>query len=168
MESRRICPVSNSNQVETYTPIAIFFYFPLASSTSSSRFPIWLACAIASLPCALTFHRKDNVRLVSLIQEARRFCGMLRQCFILYFSCNLVTSFVVLLSTLFFLPPPLTGLQIIWLTCVITPLLGLSLLSVPPNEKIMTSLTSKNANHIKVGRGKFRIVSKSYHFLLGF
>ncbi|XP_065826149.1 transmembrane protein 94-like [Oscarella lobularis] len=123
--------------------------FQSTSSTSSSRFPIWLACAIASLPCALTFHRKDNVRLVSLIQEARRFCGMLRQCFILYFSCNLVTSFVVLLSTLFFLPPPLTGLQIIWLTCVITPLLGLSLLSVPPNEKIMTSLTSKNTNHIK-------------------
>eukprot|EP00118_Oscarella_pearsei_P027969 m.1516 g.1516 ORF g.1516 m.1516 type:complete len:1254 (+) comp7013_c0_seq1:20-3781(+) len=115
-------------------------------SASESRYLVKLACSIISLPCSLTFHREDNVRLVQLIQEARRFCALLRQCFFLFFSCNLSISVVFLLSSLFLLPPPLTGVHVLWLTCVTTPVLSLSLLTVPVH-KIMTSLTSKNTNH---------------------
>ncbi|XP_062508635.1 transmembrane protein 94-like isoform X2 [Corticium candelabrum] len=111
--------------------------------------PVWLACDLNSLPCSLVFHREDNIRLTSLVHEARHITLSLRLCFLFLLSCLLTLSIVMILSSLFFLPPPLSGIHIIWLSLVIAPFLTVPILAKSPDKKLMVSLTAKNKEHIK-------------------
>lgn len=64
-------------------------------------------------------------------------------------SCQLVLSATMLLSACFVLPPPLTGLHLLWLSCLIVPLLSLSLIGSPADPNLMTMMTGKNDKNFK-------------------
>ena len=50
---------------------------------------------------------------------------------------------LMLLSSVFLRPPPLTGLQLMWLIYVIIPLVGISLIGGPADGDYMRMLTGK-------------------------
>ena len=50
---------------------------------------------------------------------------------------------LMLLSSVFLLPPPLTGLQLMWLIYIIIPLVSISLIGGPADEDLMRMLTGK-------------------------
>ena len=74
----------------------------------------------------------------------------LRLCFLFLLSCLLTLTVTIMLSSLFFLPPPLSGLHIIWQSVVIVPLLSVAILTVPAGKELMVTMTTKNREHVKV------------------
>lgn len=111
--------------------------------------PLELSASLNSLPCSLAFHRDTSFEFKDLIKEARRFCFGLRNCLSFMLSCQLVLSLVMVMSSCFFLPPPLTGLHLLWLSCLTVPLLSLSLIGSPADQDLMTMMTGKNDRNFK-------------------
>jgi len=50
---------------------------------------------------------------------------------------------LLLLASVFALPPPLTGLNVLWLVCVVLPALGVSLVGTSADKNLMKVLTGK-------------------------
>jgi len=111
--------------------------------------PLELSAFLNALPCSLAFHRDASFEFKDLIKEARRLCSGLRNCFSFMLSCQLVLSAVMLLSSCLLLPPPLTGLHLLWLSCLTVPLLSLSLIGSPADPDLMTMITEKNDRNFK-------------------
>lgn len=111
--------------------------------------PLELSAFLNALPCSLAFHRDTSFQFKDLIKEARRICFGLRNCFSFMLSCQLVLSLVMLLSSCVLLPPPLTGLHLVFLSCLTVPLLSLSLIGSPADRDLMTMMTGKNDRNFK-------------------
>lgn len=94
--------------------------------------------------------KQSNEYLSTLFSQARRICFGLKNCFSFMLSCQLVLSAMMLLSSCVLLPPPLTGLHLLWLSCLIVPLLSLSLIGSPSDPNLMTMMTGKNDKNFKV------------------
>lgn len=93
---------------------------------------------------------KQWIPFYSFFSQARRICFGLKNCFSFMLSCQLVLSAMMLLSSCVLLPPPLTGLHLLWLSCLIVPLLSLSLIGSPSDPNLMTMMTGKNDKNFKV------------------
>ena len=77
-------------------------------------------------------------------------CFGLRICFTFMVACQLTLCLVMLTSSVFLLPPPLTGLHLLWFTCVLVPALSISLVNADNDSKLMTTMTAKNDKNLKV------------------
>ncbi|XP_020627976.1 transmembrane protein 94-like [Orbicella faveolata] len=120
-----------------------------STEEESELSPLELSAFLNALPCSLAFHRDASFEFKDLIKEARRLCFGLRNCFSFMLSCQLVLSAVMFLSSCFLLPPPFTGLHLLWLSCLIVPLLSLSLIGSPADQGLMTMITGKNDRNFK-------------------
>ena len=114
-----------------------------APENISSKGPLALSASFNSLPCSLLCRRKDNFPIGPLLCEARRIATAAESCFLFLLSCQLSLALLMLFSSLFMLPPPLSGLQLMWLTCVIVPLISISLIGTPADKHIMKTITGK-------------------------
>ena len=56
----------------------------------------------------------------------------------------------MLISFCLLLPFPLTGVQLLWLTLVVIPLLSLSIIATPANDELMIQMTGKRITNIYV------------------
>eukprot|EP00057_Strongylocentrotus_purpuratus_P026095 XP_011680569.1 PREDICTED: uncharacterized protein KIAA0195 isoform X1 [Strongylocentrotus purpuratus] len=106
--------------------------------------PLEVSSLLTSLPCSLSFHRLDNISLISLIREARGICNGMVNCFTFFMFGLLTLSAIQLLCTLLFLPPPLSGRHVLWLASVVVPLLAVALMGSNSQSKVMTQATGKN------------------------
>ena len=115
-----------------------------------------ICLASSALLCTFKSYHKVmslniEIKLILLFTlQARHLCFGLMNCFSFMLSCQLVLSAVMLLSSFFLLPPPLTGLHILWLTCLTVPLLSLSLIGSSADQDLMTMITGKNDKNFKV------------------
>jgi len=123
--------------------------------------PLHLSCVLNSLTCSLSARRKDNFPLASLLCEARRITIGCQNCFLFLFSSHVMLSLLMLSSSLFLLPPPLSGIQLLWLICIVLPIISISLIGTPVEKGLMKLLTGKR---MKTNR-KELIVSFVYQFL---
>ncbi|CAG8560568.1 4100_t:CDS:10 [Acaulospora morrowiae] len=112
--------------------------------------PMALGAAFATLPCGLFMHYDTSLyALTDLIREARRLISGLRMGVAFLIGVYLSMSLIILLSCCLFLPPAFTGYQILWVTCVISPMLALSFLANPHLPDTMTTMTVKNKEHLQ-------------------
>ncbi|CAB3988135.1 Hypothetical predicted protein [Paramuricea clavata] len=111
--------------------------------------PLTVSSTLNGISCSLSFHRDYNIKFVALLKEARRLCFGLQICFTFMLSCQLTLCFVMLTSSLFLLPPPLTGLHLLWFTCVLVPGLSISLVNADNDSQLMTTMTAKNDKNFK-------------------
>ena len=111
--------------------------------------PLTVSSALNGISCSLSFQRDYNIKFVALLKEARRLCFGLRICFTFMLSCQLTLCLVMLTASLFMLPPPLTGLHLLWFTCVLVPVLSISLVNADNDSQLMTTLTAKNDKNFK-------------------
>ncbi|XP_071496339.1 transmembrane protein 94-like [Diadema antillarum] len=117
---------------------------PNWTASAQVQSPMEVTSLLTSLPCSLSFHRSDNISLVAIIKEARGICNSMVNCFNFMLLGLLAVSGVQLLSTLLFLPPPLSGRHVLWLAAVVLPLLASSLMGSNCQSKVMTQATGKN------------------------
>lgn len=102
-----------------------------------------LSMSLNSITCSLTCQRTNVFPIAALLCEARRLTIGCQNCFLFLLSCQLSLSLLMLFASLALLPPPLTGIQLLWLICVIVPLLSLSLIGTPANSGLMKMITGK-------------------------
>ena len=111
-----------------------------------------LGCASAfiSLPTALSMPAETSpYALNQIIREARTIVIHMTQAFAFLVGCMMAVSLIVTLNTCFFLPPIFTGFDILWISLVILPPLGLSFLfSPPPATDVMKLMPLKNKDHL--------------------
>ena len=121
-------------------PITEALYKPFKGFLS----PADISNMLNTLPCSLTFHREDSISLHRIIMEARHFMMNAQNNFQFFFSCSLSLSLAQLFASLLFLPPLLSSGQVLWLVCVIFPILSLSLMGTPLDSQVMNMATGKN------------------------
>jgi hypothetical protein len=62
--------------------------------------------------------------------------------------CSLSITFAQVLASLFLLPPILPAQHLLWLSLIVVPLLGLTMMGNSVDARVMTLATRKNAQHI--------------------
>ncbi|XP_070579950.1 transmembrane protein 94-like [Ptychodera flava] len=118
-----------------------------SSTQAHGLLPLDLSHLLASLPCSLSFHREDNISLIYLVKEARGITQAMINCFIFLMNCQVTISVLQLIACFLLLPHPLMGTHILWLSCVVVPLLSMSFYGTPGDSKIMRMAPGKNLNH---------------------
>ncbi|GAB6020787.1 hypothetical protein CHUAL_003446 [Chamberlinius hualienensis] len=118
------------------------------SSYSGFPLPFEVSHRLISLPCSLDYYQNDPVNIYHLVIEARHFTMSMRNCFYFYLSCSLSLSVMILLSSAFLLPPPLTLSQILFFVLFTIPILSLSLIGCPLDDNISNVATAKNIDII--------------------
>lgn len=106
--------------------------------------PIELAKQLITLPCSLSMNRQDSYSLYSLIMEARHYMMKMRNSFQFFLCSCLSVSLAQLFSSMLFLPPIFAPGIVLWLPCIILPILSVSLMGTPFDEQVMNVSTGKN------------------------
>ena len=110
--------------------------------------PLEMASYLNSTTCQLSFHRDADVRLLSLISESRHILNSIRLGLTFGLCSMLLLTSVMLLATLFFLPPPLSGSHLFWFTLLLIPLLTLTFLSTRADPRINSQMPNRKKKMI--------------------
>lgn len=129
------CAASISNSLQNSSCIA--------GNTKSYPNPLEVASYVNSTSCQLCFGRDKDVSLLSLIWESRRLLSLVHLSLIFSVGASFSLSVLMLLSSLFFLPPPLRGRHIFWLITAVIPIIMLSFLATPLDPKFKTLMPIK-------------------------
>ncbi|XP_020292489.1 transmembrane protein 94 isoform X2 [Pseudomyrmex gracilis] len=106
--------------------------------------PVDLSRALNSVACSLSVKREDPVAIFHLIMEARHYMRSLWNCMQFWLCCSITVAFTSILSAFMFLPPLLSIDQVLWLCCLIIPMLSISMIATPIDSTIMQRATGKN------------------------
>ncbi|XP_014222685.1 transmembrane protein 94 [Trichogramma pretiosum] len=106
--------------------------------------PIELSRALNSVACSLSIKREDPIAVYHLIMEARHYMKCLWNCVQFWLCCVLTLALAQALSAFLLLPPLFTVGHVLWLGCVIVPVLAVSLVGTPTDPSIMQRATGKN------------------------
>ncbi|KAJ2614777.1 hypothetical protein H4S08_001537, partial [Coemansia sp. RSA 1365] len=108
-----------------------------------------LGAALTCIPCPLFLqHDTSLYTLMQVISEARRLLGCVQQAAVLMALSCLALVIINLAAILCLLPPALTGYMQLWLLWVVAPVLGATLMFVPHDESIMSTMPLKNHSHM--------------------
>ena len=129
------CAVSNSHSLQNNGSVT--------AQSKSSFSPLELASYLNSMSCHLCFGRDDNVSLPSIIWESRRLLSLVRLSLIFSMGASFSLSALMLFSSLFFLPPPLSSSHLFWAITAVIPLITLSFLATPLDPKFKTLMPIK-------------------------
>ncbi|KAJ2001555.1 hypothetical protein H4R26_004074 [Coemansia thaxteri] len=108
-----------------------------------------LGAALTCIPCPLFLqHDTSLYTLMQVISEARRLMGCIQQSALLLVAACLALAVVNFVSAMCLLPPALNGFMLLWVLWIVVPLLGATMLFVPHDENIMSTMPLKNQNHV--------------------
>lgn len=142
----------------------------LVSTTENQGIsPVDLSRALNSVACSLSVKREDPVAIFHLIMEvqytlrektkineveinilflactqARHYMKNLWNCIQFWLCCLVTLSFMQMLSAFLLLPPLFSIDQVLWLSCLIIPILSTSMIATPIDPTIMQRATGKN------------------------
>eukprot|EP00117_Sycon_ciliatum_P026825 scpid26029/ scgid2991/ Uncharacterized protein KIAA0195; Transmembrane protein 94 len=106
-----------------------------------------LATRLCSMPCSIVFHRNDPIRLITLVGQARSSMHTIGQYFLFLCGCYVSISLLLLIANLFFLPPPLSGIHVLWLITLVLPLVASGILGAPSDPKRMSMMPSRATDY---------------------
>ncbi|XP_029032727.1 transmembrane protein 94 isoform X4 [Osmia bicornis bicornis] len=106
--------------------------------------PVDLSRALNSIACSLSVKREDPIAIFHLIMEARHYMTYLWNCVQFWLCCTVTLSITQALSGFLLLPPLFSVDQVLWLCCLIIPMLSISLIATPMDSTIMQRATGKN------------------------
>ncbi|XP_076171839.1 transmembrane protein 94-like protein l(2)k05819 isoform X3 [Ptiloglossa arizonensis] len=106
--------------------------------------PVDLSRALNSIACSLSVKREDPIAVFHLIMEARHYMKCLWNCVQFWLCCTVTLSFTQAVSGFLLLPPLFSVDQVLWLSCLIIPMLSISMIATPKDPTIMQHATGKN------------------------
>ncbi|XP_051174017.1 transmembrane protein 94 isoform X2 [Leptopilina boulardi] len=106
--------------------------------------PIDLSRSLNSIACSLSVRREDPIAIFHLVMEARHYMKCLWNCVQFWLGCVVTLAAVQAISGFLLLPPLFSIGQVLWLTCLIIPLLSISMVATPTDSTIMQRATGKN------------------------
>ncbi|KAL4241053.1 hypothetical protein ACF0H5_001831 [Mactra antiquata] len=110
--------------------------------------PLQLASSLLCVMSPIMISKDDNISLIHLIAEARSQLMSMRNCFYFMMCCSLSVTLAQVMASILLLPPILQAQHTMWLSLVIIPLLGLTMMGNPVDARVMSLATRKNSNHI--------------------
>ncbi|XP_053996554.1 transmembrane protein 94 isoform X3 [Hylaeus anthracinus] len=119
---------------------------PVLSATREDQgpSPIDLSRALNSIACSLSVKREDPIAVFHLIMEARHYMKCLWNCVQFWLCCTVTLSFTQAVSGFLLLPPLFSVDQVLWLSCLVIPMLSISMIATPKDTTIMQRATGKN------------------------
>uniref|UniRef100_A0A1B6CIN0 Cation-transporting P-type ATPase C-terminal domain-containing protein n=1 Tax=Clastoptera arizonana TaxID=38151 RepID=A0A1B6CIN0_9HEMI len=118
--------------------------------------PIQFSQKLNSVPCSISFNKEDSVSIFHLVLESRHLMQAIWNCVQYWICCVITLGSVQLVNTFFMLPPIFTIGQLLWISCIVIPLLSLSMVANPTDPAVMQKATDKN--HCLVNFEKYRIL----------
>ncbi|KAK7869540.1 hypothetical protein R5R35_002309 [Gryllus longicercus] len=116
------------------------------TTTQQGPSPVELSRALNSIACSISFRREDPISIFHLIMECRHHMQCVRNCMQFWMCCAGAVSGIQVLNISLMLPPIFSFGQVLWLVCVIIPILSLSLVGKPTDPQVMQKATGKNQN----------------------
>lgn len=102
-----------------------------------------LSADLTSLPCSFVMHQKTSFSTLStLLCEGRHVLRNTAQAALCFVTLVAALNFSTFAGSLFYTLPLLSGYQLLWLACLVVPLLALSLLTGTVNSSVMTQLNA--------------------------
>ncbi|XP_026670236.1 transmembrane protein 94 isoform X6 [Ceratina calcarata] len=119
---------------------------PVLASTREDQgpSPVDLSRALNSVSCSLSVKREDPIAIFHLVMEARHYMTCLWNCVQFWLCCTITLSFTQAMSGFLLLPPLFSVDQVLWLCCLIIPVLSISMIATPIDHTIMQRATGKN------------------------
>ncbi|PSN29814.1 hypothetical protein C0J52_24796, partial [Blattella germanica] len=106
--------------------------------------PVELSRNLNSIACSISFRREDPISIFHLIMQSRYYMQSVWNCVQFWVCCGVTVSTVQVLGVFVMLPPVLTSGAVLWLTCLVIPLLSLSLVGNSSDPQVMQRATGKN------------------------
>ncbi|CAL7933066.1 unnamed protein product [Xylocopa violacea] len=110
--------------------------------------PVDLSRALNSIACSLSVRREDPIAIFHLIMEARHYMTCLWNCVQFWLCCTVTLSFTQAVSCFLLLPPLFSVDQILWLCCLIIPMLSISMIATPMDPTIMQRATDSKCLYV--------------------
>ena len=114
-----------------------------AAASSDWPTPLEMASFLNSTTCQLSVDRDSDVSIISLVTESRHILSCVRRGFLFWLGSSLSLSLLILLASLFFLPPPLSGSHIFWFVLFVFPTLAVSFIATPVDPVIQSQMPNR-------------------------
>ncbi|CAH1388876.1 unnamed protein product [Nezara viridula] len=121
---------------------------PVYSNSPDAISPVQLSGRLNSLPCCVSITRQRPVSLFHLIMHARHYMMCLWNCLQFWICCMFTLTMVQMITIMVMLPPLFSAGQTLWLSCVVLPLLSISLVNSPTNTQVMLRPVPKKQSTI--------------------
>ncbi|CAG9860047.1 unnamed protein product [Phyllotreta striolata] len=108
--------------------------------------PIDLSVQLNSIPCSLSFKRDSQLPIYRLILESRNFITSIWNSGQFWLCCCIALSLLQVISAVLMLPGLLTTGQVLWFSCLVVPLISISLMARPIDPDVMKKPQGKNQN----------------------
>ena len=105
--------------------------------------PLEIAAYLNSTTCQLSFCRDSDVSICSLVTESRHILSCIRRGLLFALGSFLSLAMMMLLASLFFLPPPLDGSHLFWFILWVVPIITLSFLPSPMDPRIKSQMPDR-------------------------
>ena len=103
-----------------------------------------LAIQLNTLTCQSTTPRHAKLSIITLITESRHILSASRHALVFSLGFSILLSLLMLISTVLFLPPPLSGSHLFHLLLLTLPVLSAWLASIPIDKSIKSAMPDKN------------------------
>lgn len=123
-----------------------FDHEPLNFHNSSTISPIYLSRQLNAIPCSIAVCRDDSISILAMIELSRRFSNGLWSSIQFWACCGCTLAIINTVCACLALPPLLTPFSVVYLMCVIVPLLSMTLIRTETDPEIMNRATAKKHN----------------------
>ena len=103
-----------------------------------------LATELNTLPCQIILPRHAEVSIMEIVSTSRHILSCTRHSLLLSLGLSVSLALLLLLATVFFLPPPLSGSQLFHFILFTIPILAVWMLSVKADPAIKKVVMDKN------------------------
>ena len=105
--------------------------------------PLEMATYLNTAMCQLCIHRQNDISVLNAVTESRHIMSCVRRGLLFGVGSSMSITVLMLATTIFFLPPPLSPGHIFMFLLFSIPLLALSFLSSPFDPKIKTQMPTR-------------------------
>lgn len=116
---------------------------PIDQLNASTISPIYLSRMLNSISCSISICRDDSLSIVSLIELSRCFSNGLWSCIQFWACCACSLAAMNTVCAALSLPALLTPLTLIYLMCIVVPVLAATLVRSDSNQRVMNRATGK-------------------------
>ncbi|XP_067006534.2 endoplasmic reticulum magnesium-transporting P-type ATPase [Anabrus simplex] len=128
--------------------------------------PIELSRTLNAIACSLSYRREKSISIFHLIMESRHHMQCVRNCVQFWMCCAVSVSTLQVIGMFLMLPPVFSTGEVLWLFCLVVPLLSLSMVGNPTDPLTMQRATGKNQCDINMQVGVFVLWCYGIKFLV--
>ncbi|XP_055296845.1 transmembrane protein 94 isoform X2 [Sitodiplosis mosellana] len=142
-----------------------FEYEPMRFHCTSTISPIYLSRQLNAIPCSVAVCRDDSFSILGMIELSRRFTNGLWNCIQFWVCCACMLALINTICACLALPPILTPFTLVYIMCVVVPLISTTLVYNEYDPEIMNRATGKKHSNFNSKVIAYVICSYGFKFI---